>query len=475
MTDLMTFDFVTSIVENRNAALDKIIAAQANLKSSIQEAKTALDLSRRASNGVIFYDDSRRKREAYSLLFPTSPSQESVDCFRSELDASIWQYLFEHTGINDCMDAVQKKEWRNLLLTEVPEITEENIRATFEGLAMNAGDIFRRGAANAFSKLDKRFKSHDAFKIGSRIILTYVFDDWGHFRYRSEALDTLIDVERVFAKLDGKAPEGSALLKKIEEDRKHKKSLEPCQSVTETEYFRIKGYKNGNVHLWFLRDDLVEKVNRTLAEYYGEVLPDGVEKAATSADIKRSTAVSKNLQFYRTPEKTVKRVLQDVYLREGMKILEPSAGDGAFVKEILKAPGVTVDAIEIDFDRAAILSCLPRDPGRMNVQVANFLNVAPRPEYNAVIMNPPFYGTHWMQHVMHAWDFLAPGGQLVAILPVTADVGETTKHAQFRAWVEKNDWRGYGSRFRDLPEGSFEESGTMINTVVLTMQKAPVR
>lgn len=468
MTDLMTYDFVATIVEQRNKALAKIEQAKANLVTAIGESKSALNLSRQASNGVIFYSDHRRQKSAYENLFPAMPSDESVAEFKSELDASIWQHLFEHTGLNDCMDAVQKKEWRQLLMTEVPEITEENIRATFEGLSLQAGDIFKRGIANAFSKLDRRFRSHDGFKIGSRIILTHVFNEWGHFRYRSEALDRLIDVERVFAKLDGEVPEGSALMKRIEEDRRTDHGIRPCQSVTETEYFRIKGFKNGNVHLWFKRDDLVEQVNKLLAEYYGEVLPDGMPKTGNTGP-EKSTALSKNLQFYATPKSVVERVLSDIYIGDDMRVLEPSAGDGAFVREILQRPGVRVDAVEVHPDRAAILRSIPSN--RLEVYQANFLDMPVREAYDLVIMNPPFSRNHWMQHVMHAWDFLKPGGNLVAILPVTAEMGESQRHLDFRAWADKVRGSHWGFLFRDLPEGSFRESGTMINTVVMNMRK----
>lgn len=65
----------------------------------------------------------------------------------------------------------------------LPELTVENIMAKLERFAADDGSIFQRGIANAFSKLDRRFRSHDGFKVGPRVILTYVFDGWGHLRY----------------------------------------------------------------------------------------------------------------------------------------------------------------------------------------------------------------------------------------------------------------------------------------------------
>jgi hypothetical protein len=86
-------------------------------------------------------------------------------------------------------------------------------------------------------------------------------------------------------------------------------------------------------------------------------------------------------------------------------------------------------------------------------------------------MNPPFYGVHWMEHVMHAYDFLTPRGTLVAVLPYTAESGDSEKHDTFRAWAaERAGWRR-NRLFSDLPAESFAESGTRVSTVYLTLQK----
>jgi hypothetical protein len=48
----------------------------------------------------------------------------------------------------------------------------------------------------------------------------------------------------------------------------------------ESEYFRFELYRNGNLHIVFKRPDLVAKANKIVADYYGEVLPDGRRSAA---------------------------------------------------------------------------------------------------------------------------------------------------------------------------------------------------
>ena len=60
----------------------------------------------------------------------------------------------------------------------------------------------------------------------------------------------------------------------------------------------LKRFANGNGHLFF-GPDMLETVNKGLAEYYGEVLADCPEEAPKK---RTGTAVSKDLAFYRTPD-----------------------------------------------------------------------------------------------------------------------------------------------------------------------------
>ncbi len=268
---------------------------------------------------------------------------------------------------------------------------------------------------------------------------------------------------RVFAVLDGDAHrEIGSLLRAIEEDRRGGWG-KPRRSVTESEYFRVRGFKNGNAHLWFTRDDLVERANRVLADYYGAVLPDAATPDVSPSDLRfKSGLPARKLQFYPTPVKVVSKMLARVDLTASSRVLEPSAGTGNIARAAL-ARGASVVAVEIDLDRCRELATIRG----LTVRPANFLSMVPDPSYTHVLMNPPFYGTHWMEHVTHAFDFLAPGGVLVAVLPVSAELGETKKHEAFRAWAKARKVGGW--LFRDLPPESFAESGTRVNTVILTI------
>src|SRR3546814_5222722 len=80
--------------------------------------------------------------------------------------------------------------------------TSENCAATFGHIWENRRDIYLRGIANSFSALDRRFRSHDGFKIGSRLIIERALNDSRSYWTDYNRRDTLRDVERVFRELE---------------------------------------------------------------------------------------------------------------------------------------------------------------------------------------------------------------------------------------------------------------------------------
>jgi hypothetical protein len=470
---------VTRICGQRDRAVALMERAARLIAEGHKLAHEAKKLGAEASAGSVFTPRNRSDEGAYRDLFRSFDSEQSLECFRQSVDASVWLHLLDVTGMRNMMDAAALKEFYGNLAGDVPQANEDNIHATLQALAGDARLIFLRGLARAFTGLDKRFRSHDAFKIGSRMIFTHVFDQWGSWSYYTEAPAKIADVERVFAVLDGETPQPGELRQAIEASRG--RGMSPRQGYVETRYFRVRSWKNGNAHLWFTRDDLVQKANELLAEYYGEALPDAVPKEAPP---EKSTALSKDLAFYATPEAVCKTLLRDTWF-DGARVLEPSAGTGNIVSAVLarareqkadcdrrsrpyELPSIT--AVEVHPGRCAAFR--ERVPEAQLIR-SNFLQLWPRPEFGYVLMNPPFCDTHWMDHVMHAFEFLAPGGILRAVLPVTAELGTSKKHERFRAWVEEQRGKGH-QRFHtweELPAESFAESGTRVSTVILSITR----
>lgn len=457
---------ISDVAAARDAALLKIDESIQHLEAAYLCTQEAEGFSRKAHQGHRSSSYPANANHTEPLFKHSFDAEKTKESYRCQLDAAIWTHLLERSGMKSLMDAQAKAEFRDNLSKEVIPATEENIRATFETLMAGADEIFLRGIANAFSCLDRRFKSHDGFKIGKVIILENAFSSLsGSFQHGSTR-DAIIDIERIFAKVENVEPDPVGLMGALSEGRP---GYGPKQSLVHSRYFKVRGWMNGNAHLWFERPDLVKKVNKLLAFYYGEVIPDAADDGVKPDDFKvSSTAVAADLSFYPTPPEVTLQILRRCNIFDDMRILEPSAGEGGMVRSILlDNPAVRIDAIEVHPQRAMMLKQIK---GIGEVFNRNFLTMKPRPVYNLIIMNPPFFRTHWMKHVRHAFDFLCEGGALYAVLPISARVNESKEHIAFRKFVEKNS-RGWGSPWSDLPALSFKSSGTNINTVVLELKK----
>lgn len=375
-----------------------------------------------------------------------SAPRVGADNMRKCLLVSAWEHVIQGLKIRKIATAKDLDALR-LAMESPPEFTLDNIGATFGKYLQNPREHILRGVAEAFADLDPAYKSHSKIRIGvkglpKRIILSGALTEFGYGSYRENQLR---DVLNAMASLhDQPRMEYSEfdMLKKA------------AKRGDDPEFYGItlRGFQNGNCHLLFDKTALLE-INRALAEFYGPALADDFSADETK---RPGTAVSAKLQYYPTPAAVVHRMVGRVSVRDGSRILEPSCGCGRILD------GMRGYARERGL-RDCRLVGVEYDPGRANearakghgVQVANFLQVAPTPEFDLVLMNPPFAGRHYLKHINHALRFLKPGGYLVAVLPATA-------------WYEHKALPD-GGRWEDLPVASFSESGTNVPTGLFTI------
>ncbi len=500
MPELIVRNTIEAIVGHRNHALELYTAAMEKIQAAadaISAAEAAVSVACSDVRHNNYMDAKAPEIDAFHDAVKLPDPDQYLRVARRLTDIQVWAALIARTDMEHLMDKQAKDELR-AQMTYIPEnvdretgavINEEEIarglppvdvdviESTLTGLVEDAGAIFRRGIANAFSELDRRFRSHDGFKIGSRMILDNAFGDWGHWSYYRNHRDTLTDIERVFLVLDGKSPRANyaGIVGVIEAGRKAAGvGMGGKKTEHEGDYFKVRVFKNGNAHLWFTRKDLLVKVNKLLAEHYGAAVGDGVDGPDDPEAPMKNRAVghARNFGFFPTPDKVVERVIEEAYLinehreqRFPLRVLEPSAGTGALASRAV-AEGCRVDVIEIQPELAADLES---QCAYGRVHLADFLAMPPAlhgGSYDRVIMNPPFDRGRDVDHVVHAWDFVKPGGRLVAVMSAGTEFRTDKKTTAFREFVARE--RG---RFQDLPPGSFSEVGTNVNTVLLTLSK----
>lgn len=121
----------------------------------------------------------------------------------------------------------------------------------------------------------------------------------------------------------------------------------------------------------------------------------------------------KSHQYYPTPEHIARRVVEWADINPGDQVLEPSAGQGAIVDQIIK------DARIYCIDISKLHCDVLKAKGYERVICDDFLKYNPSVRWDRVVMNPPFADKRAEIHVKHAAGMLREGGVLVAVLPAS--------------------------------------------------------
>jgi SAM-dependent methyltransferase len=178
----------------------------------------------------------------------------------------------------------------------------------------------------------------------------------------------------------------------------------------------------------------------------------------TAVDISKLPESAKLANFaadlFPTPPDLAARMVQLAQIKPDHRVLEPSAGTGNILRAIRAThPGNTLVAVEIDERLTAIVTMANR------VHYGDFLDFRAvsieTGTFDRILMNPPFSNGADIRHIQQAIKFLKPGGRIVAIC-----CDGPRQNEQLKSLCDT---------WEPLPSGTFKESGTGVNTVLLTI------
>lgn len=130
-TELICSTSIERIVSGRNAALAQIAAL-------IRQLDEISALTNRIGGGTA-KDWAMRQGHGYDSWL-TERVDTAISAITRNIDRSIWRDLMLKSGMISLMDAQSRDEWhKNLEDGVLPEISEENILATFEHLHHSKG------------------------------------------------------------------------------------------------------------------------------------------------------------------------------------------------------------------------------------------------------------------------------------------------------------------------------------------------
>jgi phospholipid N-methyltransferase len=171
-------------------------------------------------------------------------------------------------------------------------------------------------------------------------------------------------------------------------------------------------------------------------------------------------------QLFPTPKGLAQRMADMLEIKGGDRVLEPSAGTGILLGAL---GGKTFDAplcvsssnipdnlhaVEINRNLAERLR---GEFPFTNVHCGDFLHMnGDLGTFHKIIMNPPFADGADIKHIQHAAGFLKPGGRLVAVCA--------------NGPRQRDQLMPLATEWIDLPQGTFKDAGTMVNTALLVIE-----
>jgi hypothetical protein len=192
-----------------------------------------------------------------------------------EMEKQAWRSIVDRLDIWRVMSEARAAELRKLIEDgKLPELTEESAMQLAAAYVGNVDKLIDELTKEVFDWLrprideegrvytDGTYKTNKRDVIGPKVIRPYFVDIWGlgggkfHVRYGA-CQQRLHTIENLFRALDGKGSTGKGYYSDLENAINASKD-----GTGQTEYFRFKACKNGNLHIEFLRSDLLAELNR---------------------------------------------------------------------------------------------------------------------------------------------------------------------------------------------------------------------
>ena len=180
--------------------------------------------------------------------------------------------------------------------------------------------------------------------------------------------------------------------------------------------------------------------------------------------------LKKGYQFFATPTELADYIVSIAQIKDSDSVLEPSAGQGAIVEAIYRAnKECSIDAIELMPENFKILQSKQDSTESLSWE-GDFLELEKKLRlsnaFEKIIANPPFSKNQDIDHVQAMYRCLKSGGRLVSIMSTHWQRSDNEKEKDFRDWIEE-----IGGFIKTVPAGTFKESGTNVETVIVVIDK----
>lgn len=182
----------------------------------------------------------------------------------------------------------------------------------------------------------------------------------------------------------------------------------------------------------------------------------------------------KKFQFYETPKEVAEYLVELAEIQEFDYILEPSAWQGAILKAITKKNRhlkyIDIFAVELNIDNIKVLKdnfCIRQILNQdflwfTSTKINENWRLIDLNKFDICIANPPFSKSQDVKHILHMYELLKDWWRIVSIASASI---------QTRQWKLYDELKLLNPEFLELPEWSFKESWTMVNSCIVVINK----
>jgi hypothetical protein len=246
----------------RHAAVHELVAAFQEAERDVRRA-FAIVLAVEERLGALYGDSSRRGHISVEASRHRTGCDWDADAAVERMARNAWGAVAERLEIRRMLSVKRAKELdERLERGDLPPLTVENV-ADFAEFYLEAAPVMMAEAVReVFGFLRPwrdTYKTNSRTEIGPKVVLEHrVERAWSpgyHVRYGREA--EFVALDNVFSMLDGRGTVAKSYHGELSDAIK----ASGDKGRGETRYFRFKCFRNGNLHLQFLRLDLLRTLN----------------------------------------------------------------------------------------------------------------------------------------------------------------------------------------------------------------------
>jgi len=255
----------------------KDLVSRYNASVSILQARNKqqklLDLYMKGVSSPVYQTSDKDQRESLENKYDLN---EQLLVLKSRF----WATVFSKTRIAEITTSKMQERFQEFSQQNATmAFTEENIISILEMFFLNRHEIMKECLIHTFDRItqyhekniihNEGWKTNKSYKIAKKIIHPYAVEwSWGSFKLNYRSDDLLKDLDKCCCYLSGKDIGNIKTVRDSISEFCHR-SDEVSQDLTDkfsSEFFDIRVYKKGTVHLYFKDEKVWADFNRTVAE-----------------------------------------------------------------------------------------------------------------------------------------------------------------------------------------------------------------